>query len=234
MGGDARDVGLAVAVPLVALAMLASGLAGAVPWTLAVGLAALGSAAFAWQVARAVRGVPFAAGLLVTAGCAGAAGLADTLAPRALVGDVPLATELPLVGLFFAVGGYLLGLLMPGERRTPLLRLRAWLDGASFGLCTLYTIWLLVIGRAGARGAGVTASLLGSIALGAAVVGAVHASRYRRRMLWYGVGAMLSIAGLTALVVTLDYRGSPLVPAAPALPILAAGPGIWYGSGPRP
>src|SRR2546430_17032407 len=107
MGGDARDVGLAVAVPLVALAMLASGLAGAVPWTLAVGLAALGSAAFAWQVARAVRGVPFAAGLLVTAGCAGAAGLADTLPPRALVGGGPLAPQVPLVRPLLAVRGHL-------------------------------------------------------------------------------------------------------------------------------
>src|SRR2546430_16535312 len=107
MGGDARDVGLAVAVPLVALAMLASGLAGAVPWTLAVGLAALGSAAFAWQVARAVRGVPFAAGLLVTAGRAGAAGPAATLAPRAPVGEVPLATPIPPAGPLFAGRGYL-------------------------------------------------------------------------------------------------------------------------------
>jgi diguanylate cyclase (GGDEF)-like protein len=226
MVGDARDVALAVAVPLGALAVLALGLAGAVPWTLAVGLAALGSAAFAWPLARAGRAAPFAVGLVVTALCAGAAGIAATVAPHALVVDVPLAVEIPLVGLFFAVGGYLLGLLVPGEPRTPLLRLRAWLDGASFGLCTFYTIWLLVAGRAGLRGAGLTASLLGSIALGAAAVAVL----YRRRARWSGLGAMLSIAGLAALTVALDYRGRPLVTGVAALAIVAAGPLVWYGS----
>jgi diguanylate cyclase (GGDEF)-like protein/PAS domain S-box-containing protein len=228
--GDARGAALAVAVPLIALAVLALGVAGALPWTLAVGLAALGSTAFAWPVARAERGAPLAVGLLVTALCAGAVGIADTFAPHAVVVDVALAVEIPLVGLFFAVGAYLLGLLVPDQRRIPLLRLRAWLDGASFSVCTLYTFWLLVIGRAGMRGASLTASLLGSIAAGAAVVGAVHAARYRRRMLWCGLGAVLSIAGLTALVVTLDYHGTPVALAVAALAITAAGPIIWYGS----
>src|SRR3982750_4662259 len=170
MVGDARGAALAVVVPLCACAVLALGLAGVLPWHLAVGLAALGSVAYAWPLRRAV---PFAAGLLITGLCAGAAGLADALAPHALVVDVPLAVEIPLVGLFFAVGAYLLGLLVPGERGPGLLRLRAWLDGASFTLCTLYTLWLLVVARAGMRGAGVTAILLGSLALGAAVVGAL-------------------------------------------------------------
>src|SRR5947209_4432366 len=172
-------------------------------WALVVGLAGLGSAAFAWPVARAGRrALPFAAGLLVTGLGAAAAALAGTLAPHTLVVDVPLAVEIPLVGLFFAVGAYLFGLFTPGERGDPLkyvgdsaacprplVRLRAWLDGASFALCTLYTIWLLVMGPAGVRGAAVTAGLLGSIALGAAAASA-------SRTLWPAGGAMLSIAGL--------------------------------------
>jgi len=79
-------------------------------------------------------------------------------------------------------------------------------------------------------GAGVTASLLGSIAAGAVVVGAAHAAQHRRRMLWCGLGAVLSIAGLTALVVTLDYHGTPVATAVAALAIVAAGPLVWYGS----
>src|SRR6266550_5281241 len=193
MVGDGRGVALAVAVPLGALAVLALGLAGALPWSLA-------------------------------------AGIAVTFAPHAMVVDVALAVEIPLVGLFLAVGAYLLGLLVPDQRRIPLLRLRAWLDGASFSVCTLYTIWLLVVGRAGMRGGGLTASLLGSIAAGAVVVGAAHAAQHRRRMLWCGLGAVLSIAGLTALVVTLDYHGTPVATAVAALAIVAAGPLVWYGS----
>jgi diguanylate cyclase (GGDEF)-like protein len=193
-------------------------------WTLAVGLAGLGSAAFAWPVARTgARAVPFAAGLLITGLSACAAAIAQTLAPHKVVVDVPLAVEVPLVGLFFAVGAYLLGLLTPGERGDPLVRLRTWLEGASFALCTLYTIWLVVIGPAGMRGAGVTASLLGSLALGAAAANAT-------RMLGPAAGAMLSIAGLTALILALDYRGSPVVTAATALALLAAGPLVRYGS----
>src|SRR5207248_946179 len=130
---------------------------------------------------------------------------------------------IPLVGLFFAVGGYLLGLLTPGERQNPLVRLRTWLEGASFALCTLYTIWVVVIGPGEMRGAGVTAGLLGSLALGAAAATAT-------RTLWPAAGAMLSIAGLTALILALDYRSTPVVTAAAALALLAAGPLVRYGS----
>src|SRR2546423_1964003 len=196
-------------------------------WMLAVGLAGLGSAAFAWPVARGARAVPFAAGLLVTGLSAGAAAIAETLAPHAVVVDVPLAVEIPLVGLFLAVGAYLLGLLTPGERRgaeaRPLVRLRTWLEGASFAICTLYTVWLLVIGPAGMRGASVTASLLGSLALGPAAASAT-------RMLWPAAGVMLSIAGLTALSLPLGHRRPPVVTAGAALALLAAGPLIRYGS----
>src|SRR5205814_10719811 len=158
------------------------------------------------------------------------AGIAAVMAPRALAGGERLAVEIPLVVLFFAVGAYLLGLLMPGGRLDPLVQLRAWLEGASIAVCTLYTIWLLLISQAGVRGAGLTAGMLASIALGITVATALHATRYRRLRYWCGLGAALSIAGLGALVVALDYRAAPAVAAVAALAIVAAGAMIWYGA----
>src|SRR5207244_2507106 len=93
---------------------------------------------------------------------------------------VRLVATLPLGG------AYLLGLLLPGQQRSPLVRVRAWLDGASIAVCTLYTIWLLLVSRAGVHGAGLTASLLASIALGTTVSAALHATRDRRRVSWCG------------------------------------------------
>ena len=170
--------------------MLTAGLAGALPGTSPPG--SRPSAAAGARSARSGRpdptplrtAAPLAVGLLITALCAGAAGT-HTVAPQAMVVDVRLAVEVPLVGLFFAVGAYLLGLLGQAQGRTPLVRLRAWLDGTSVGVCTFYTIWLLVFSRdGGLHGASMTASLLGSIALGAAVASALYATAHRRRMLW--------------------------------------------------
>ena len=217
MVGEARGVRLAAALPLVAVSLLAAGLTGVVPMALAGALAALGSAGFAVPVARtavtdpALRrmAAPLAAGLLITALSAAGAGLAATVAPRALAGDVRLAVEIPLVGLFFAVGAYLLGLLVPGRRLDPLVAARAWLEGASIAICTLYTVWLLLISQTGVRGAGLTAAMLTSVGLGTTVASALHGTRFPRRRYWSGLGAALSIAGLGALVLTLDYQGTP-------------------------
>ncbi len=233
--GDARGVRLAAAAPLVGVSLLAAGLTDVLPMPLAAGLAALASVWFAGPVARSVvlprrATAPLAAGVVITALSAGTAGIAATAAPQTLVGDVRLPVEIPLVGLFFAVGAYLLAVLLPGQHRNPMLRARAWLDGASVAVCTLYTIWLLLVSRAGMRGAGLTASLLASIALGTTVSAALHATRYPRRMLWCGLGAALSIAGLGALVITLDYRGTLLVLAVAPLAVTAAGAMIWYGT----
>ena len=236
--GHGRHPTVAAAVPLASVVVLIAGFGGVVPGTLAAGLAALCSAGYVVPMARAAwtgaapprTVVPLATGVLVTAGCAAAAGVADTLAPRAYVVDVPLATEIPLVGLFFAVGGYLLGLLVPGEARSPMMRVRAWLDGASVSVCTVYTTWLLVFSRAGVRGAGLTAILLGSIALGAALAAGLHATRERRRTRWYGFGSALSIAGLTALTIALDYHRTRVVAPVAGLAIAVAAGIIWYGS----
>ena len=50
--GEARGVRLAAALPLVAVSLLAAGLTGVLPMTLAAGLAALTSAGFAVPVVR--------------------------------------------------------------------------------------------------------------------------------------------------------------------------------------
>ena len=244
MVGEARGVRLAAALPLVAVSLLAAGLTGVVPMALAGALAALGSAGFAVPVARtavtdpALRrmAAPLAAGLLITALSVAGAGLAATVAPRALAGDVRLAVEIPLVGLFFAVGAYLLGLLVPGRRLDPLVAARAWLEGASIAICTLYTVWLLLISQTGVRGAGLTAAMLTSVGLGTTVASALHGTRFPRRRYWSGLGAALSIAGLGALVLTLDYQGTPhyqgtpLVLAVSALAMLGAAALVWYGT----
>jgi hypothetical protein len=50
------------------------------------------------------------------------------VAPCALVADVPLQAEIPLVSLFLVTALFLPGLLRPYQRRDPLARLRAGLD----------------------------------------------------------------------------------------------------------
>jgi hypothetical protein len=154
--------GSPVALAAVALAL---GLVGTVPGPVAAGLAALCSATYALPLLRRAAAapsttgrvlVPLAVGLLCAAGSAVGAATAHLTAPGAHLGGVPLPAEVPLVGLFFTVGAYLLGLLPPGPPRSLTTRLRAALDGLSVGLTVLYTAWLLVFSPSGVRGGGLT------------------------------------------------------------------------------
>ncbi len=225
---------LAAATALGAVASVTLGLAGAAPWYLAVAVAGLCPVALIpATVRRAGRGdgTPLlATGVLLTALSAAGAGIAATVAPHALAGDVPLPVELPLVALFFVVGADVLGLWAPGLAPAPLPRARAWLDGGMVAVNAIYTVWLLVMARVGPRGAAVTATLLGGLALGAAIAGAMHGTGPRRRTLRSGLGAALSVAGLTALVLALDYQGPRLVVAVAVLALTAAAALIWSGA----
>jgi PAS domain S-box-containing protein len=174
--------------------------------------------------------VPLAAGLLFTAVAAAGAGLAYLVAPHAWAGDVPLPVEVPLVGLFFAVGGYLAGLLLPEQARTLLARTRAALDGLSVGLCCVYTAWLLVFSTAGVRGAGMTAVLLAALAIAVTVATGPHTTRYPDSLPWCALGVALSVGGLTGLTVALDYHSDRVAPAVAALGIVLGAAVTRYGA----
>jgi diguanylate cyclase (GGDEF)-like protein/PAS domain S-box-containing protein len=175
----------------------------------------------------AARHTALAGGVLTSVGSASAGVGAAVAAPHAYLGDVPLAAQLPLVGLFFATGGFLLGLL-PGQQHSRLGRIRAWLDGLGVTVAVTYVVWLLVFSSAGVRGAALTAVLLGGLALAATVVAGMHATHDRGRMRWYAAGSALCIAGLTALVVTLDYHAQPMVTVVAVLAVLAGTVAVLY------
>ncbi len=115
------------------------------------------------------------------------AAVALAVAPDAILADVPLPAELPLIGLFFVAGMFLLGLFhLPGQAATYLGRLRRALDGVGVGIWAFFIAWLLIIGSAGLKGAALTAILVASVAVSASVVGALRAAPVHRPALLYG------------------------------------------------
>lgn len=179
--------------------------------------------------AHATRTATLTAGALTAVGSVLAGAAARVLAPGVYVADVPLAVELPLVGLFFAAGGLLLGLL-PGPDLTRLGQLRAWLDGLGVGLSVVYLTWLLVFVTAGVRGAALTAVLLSAFVLSAVVAAGMHAAHDRGRMRWYATGSALCLAGQTVVILTLDYRTGPYVCVIGGLAVVSGALVIRYGA----
>jgi diguanylate cyclase (GGDEF)-like protein/PAS domain S-box-containing protein len=208
-----------VLAPATGVLLLATGQAGWLPVPLMMAASAvLCAAPLALLLAtgmqegrdggRTVQGAGLlVAGMLIQGFVAAGAGLAAQFRPEAIVVDVPLSAEISLVGLFFMAGAYLLGLLqMPGPELTLVGRVRRLLDGASIGICLFFIAWLLLFGELGLLGAGLTAVLLASVTMSVAVTAGLRAAGYQPGALRSGVGAALSIAGLTGLTVVLDYH----------------------------
>ena len=167
-----------------------------------------------------------AAGTVVTGVCAVGAGAADLIAPHLLVMQVPLPAEIPNVGLFFTVGLFLLGLLLlPGTAPTLVSRLRRVLDGITVGCCVFFIAWVLVFATLGLRGAGLTVTLLGSIAIGSITVAGLRAARHHPIRFAAAAGVIASVTGQVGLTLVLDF---PVPPALALLPgvLLVAGPGL--------
>lgn len=230
-----------------ALALLVAALVVAalilLPLPAAAGLFSAGSAGFGLAVLLAarrgtlagtgLRAVVLGSGAVLT-GLAGlASGVAVVVAPDALVGDVPLRSEIPLVTIFLAAALYLPGVLRPHQRRGPLARLRVGLDIAGVAACLMFPVWLLLFGAGERRGAAITALLAGATATAVAAVSGVHAVRHRAALQWCGPGAALSLLALTALTVAMDYpehanAGIAAVAAAGAINV--AGAVLWWGA----
>lgn len=214
-----------------------------VPAPAAAGLLTACSAGTAAAMIRAVltgrshgphpRALSLAGGVLLTALAGAASGIAVLVAPGVLVAEVPLPAEIPLVTLFFAAGAYLLAILRPHQRRDPLARLRAGLDILGVTACLIYPPWLLLFSAGDRRGASITALIFGGGAAAILAVAGVHATRHRSALQWCGPGAALSLVGLTALVVGMDFPDEPnaataALAAAGAINV-AAGL-LWHGS----
>jgi diguanylate cyclase (GGDEF)-like protein/PAS domain S-box-containing protein len=229
-----------VLVPLApaagALAILA-GVAGLLPAvqavTIGVGLA---SAGYSWLLVRgrgrrSCRVARFmGAGVLIGGLSTVGAGLAHGLAPHAMATDVPLPAEIPLVGLFFTAGMYLLGMLTSkGAAQTGTGRLRRCLDAVGIGVCAFFVVWLLLFAQQGLRGAAVTGVLLACIAVSVIVIVGLRTVRYQPIAVLSTIGPTLSVFGQTGLTVALDYFAWPgwvLLSGA----LLIAGPALtWHG-----
>jgi diguanylate cyclase (GGDEF)-like protein/PAS domain S-box-containing protein len=197
--------------------VLAHAAAGVVPMSLALVVVGLVAAGYAALVADLpwTAGAPPAAVRYVAVGLAfGAlssvlAGTAYGIAPGAHLSDVPLPAELPLIGLFFVAGMFMLGLFhLPGLTATYFGRLRRALDGVGIGLCAFFIAWLLVFDGAGFKGAALTAVLVACIAISASAVGAVRAMPVHPAAVACGLGVLISIGAHTGLVLALDYHRS--------------------------
>ncbi|MFG1992352.1 EAL domain-containing protein [Actinoplanes sp. NPDC048988] len=180
------------------------------------------------------RALALAGGLGLTALAGAASGIATLVAPDVLVDGVPLPAEIPLVSIFFVATLYLPAILRPAQRRTGLARLRTALDVAGVWTCLIFSSWLLLFSDGGEqRGATITALIFGGGAATTAGVAGVHAIRHRTALQWCGPGAALSLVGLTALVIGLDYPGIPNAAIAAVIAgaaINVAGGLLWYGS----
>jgi diguanylate cyclase (GGDEF)-like protein/PAS domain S-box-containing protein len=227
---------LLVSVTLSAATLLAA-LAGLVPAGAALAAAGLVAAARAAVLVRADR--PVGAGLAFCGASTAAAGVASVVAPHAMLSDVPLPAELPLIGLFFVTGAFLAGLFhLPGQPANYVGRLRRLLDGVGVGILLFFTAWLLIFEAAELKGAALTAVLVASVAVGAAVVGTMRAAPMRPGALGHGIGVLVTIVAQTALILILDYDLAPgwLLAAAVALvagPLLAGHvppPGAQHGA----
>lgn len=179
------------------------------------------------------RALALAGGVLLAALASAASGLAVLLAPGVLVADgVPLPAEIPLVSLFLVAAGYLPAILRPQQRRDPLARLRVGLDTLGLTACLIFPPWLLLLST-DRRGASITALVFGAGAAAAAAVAGVHGVRHRAALQWCGPGAALSLIGLTALVIAMDFPSEPnavIAAVAAAAAINGAAWLIWYGS----
>ncbi|WP_328476054.1 EAL domain-containing protein [Actinoplanes sp. NBC_00393] len=228
------------AVPVLVVLIVAL---GTLPAAGLAGLLTGCSAAIAVVMARAAVGGR-AAGprlrALTLAGGAGLAalaglgsGIAALLAPHVLVDGVPLPAEIPLVTLFLVAALYLPAVLRPSQRRDQLGRLRFGLDVLGVTACLIYASWVPLFSGGDRRGAAMTALVFGGGAAATAAVAGVHAIRHRAALQWCAPAAALSLIGLTALVIAMDYPGKPnaaigALVAAGAVNV-AAGL-LWYGS----
>ncbi|MER7283303.1 EAL domain-containing protein [Dactylosporangium sp. NPDC000244] len=204
---------LLVSVTLSAAA-LAAALAGLLPAGLALAVAGLVAAARAATLLLrsdiAAWHRPVSAGLGFCGVSTAAAGIASVVAPGAMLSDVPLPAELPLIGLFFVAGTLLAGLFhLPGQAATYVGRVRRLLDGVGIGVILFFIAWLVVFEAAGLKGAALTATLVAAVAVGAAVVGTMRAATVQPGALLRGLGALIMIVAQTALVLILDYHLEP-------------------------
>jgi diguanylate cyclase (GGDEF)-like protein/PAS domain S-box-containing protein len=197
----------------VGLVGLVLGFVGVLPAAEAVAIGVgTSSVAFSWVLigrrpCRPIGLVGF--GVLIGGLSAVGAGLAHWLAPDAMAVDVPLPAEIPLVGLFFTAGMYLLGmLLVPGAASTFAGRLRRCLDAVGIAVCVFFTAWLLLFAQAGLRGAALTAVLVATILGSVMVIVSVRLLGYRPIAVLAGAGPTLSVIGLMSLTVALDYYAS--------------------------
>jgi PAS domain S-box-containing protein len=180
-----------------------------------------------------LRALTLAGGVLLTALAGAASGVAVLAAPDVLVGGVPLPAEIPLVSLFLVAGLYLPAILRPHQRRDPLARLRVGLDTLGVTASLIFQPWLLLFSGGERRGGSITALIFGGSAAAAVAVAGVHAVRHRAALQWCGPAAALSLIGLTALVIGMDFPFEPnaaIAAVVAAVAINVAAGLLWYGS----
>jgi diguanylate cyclase (GGDEF)-like protein/PAS domain S-box-containing protein len=165
---------------------------------------------------------------LLAAGAAGGGMATQPLRPGPLSG----AAYYDLIALVIGTAVYLPAMLMlPGAAHTTLGRLRRGLDGVTVGTCLLFAAWVLVIAPHGTvNSLGFWVALMACSMFAVTVVAGLRAARTRRLALACAGGAMLSVAGLAGLTLTLAGEPAGTWPAVAFLALLSAGPVVvWLG-----
>ncbi|MBG0563786.1 putative bifunctional diguanylate cyclase/phosphodiesterase [Actinoplanes aureus] len=179
------------------------------------------------------RVLALAGGIGLGALAGAGSGIAVLVAPEVRVDGVPLPAEIPLVTLFLVAGMYLVAILRPHQRRDLLGRLRFGLDTLGVTACLIFSSWVLLFSDGDRRGASITALVFGGGAAATVAVSGVHAIRHRAALQWCGPAAALSLIGLTALVIGLDFPGVPnaaIAAVVAGIAVNVAAGLLWYGS----
>lgn len=127
--------------------------------------------------------------------------------PGAAVFGVPEGSAILLIGLACCDCAYLIGLaLMPGPPLRRIDRLRRALDGATMVCCGFYIAWMQLLSCDGMHLSSTMAILMSCLTFGGMTVAGLRSAAGRSAARACGAGIALCIAGITQLVVAIDYH----------------------------
>ena len=155
--------------------------------------------------------------------------VAGISACRGLSSSSPLGLTLATLAFLPAL------LLMPGAATSLVARVRRALDGASVGICLMFSAWVLVIAPKGhIDSLGFWVAMLTCCMLATAVITALRPSASRRAAALCAGGVGAAVVGLTGLEVALANGGLVGWPSVFAAILLGSAALVWRGANRSP
>jgi len=158
--------------------------------------------------------------------------------PLAFVANLsaPAASNIVAIGLTTATLAFLPALLlMPGAATSVVARVRRALDGASVGVCLMFSAWVLVIAPNGhIDSLGFWVALLTSCMLSTALITALRPSASRRSAALCAGGVGAAVVGLAGLEFALSTGGLVGWPSVFATILVGSAALVWRGANRSP